>query len=213
MGGLYDLRMINVWKTLIIQEQTILLFQSERVVALSNNVVSCLNIGHQNMSVFNINSEFSLQSFIDMHTGFNIDVTSFVSPVSIEGDGYSLNQLWGTFQRSGSISLSLLWTHFMMRLAVRPGWVGGEVRGGGFLSVWVVGCRWSGGCWWGHGWEWTIGSAWWFSDWLIIVVIRVNVTKIKESTYVKILWVQAICCQHLDLPAYSNTVKTMPDPD
>jgi hypothetical protein len=84
---------------------------------------------------------------VHMDRSFDVDESSLVSPVRIEGDWYALSEGKVTFQRSGSTLLSLSWTHLMMRLAVRPGWVGGGLRDDGFRCVWEVGCRQSGEQW------------------------------------------------------------------
>ena len=61
-------------------------------MALANNVVGSLDIGNQHVSVLDIDPEFSLQGFVDMHAGFDVDVATFVSPVRVEGNGHSLSQ-------------------------------------------------------------------------------------------------------------------------
>ena len=61
-------------------------------MALSDNIVGCFDVRYQYMPVFDINSEFSLQSLVNMDAGIDINVTSLVSPVSIEGNWHSLSQ-------------------------------------------------------------------------------------------------------------------------
>jgi hypothetical protein len=61
--------------------------------------------------------------------------------VGVEGNGHALANSTLTFHLSGSIWLSLLWTHFIMRFAVRPGCIGCGLRGGGSSCVLGVGCR------------------------------------------------------------------------
>ena len=53
-------------------------------MALSDNIVGRLHIRHQHMPVFDIDPEFSLQGFVNMHTSFDINVTSLVPPVRVE---------------------------------------------------------------------------------------------------------------------------------
>ncbi len=88
---------------------------------LCDYIEGSFNVRNEDVSVSDIDSELMLQSLMHMNAGRNIEVTSFVSPVSIERNRHSLSKNIGTFQRSGSILLSLLWTHFMILLATSPG--------------------------------------------------------------------------------------------
>ncbi len=88
---------------------------------LSDDIVGGLDVGDKNMPVPDFDSELPLDGFVDVDAGFDVDEASLVAPVSVEGDGHALRRERGTFQRSGSIWLSLLWTHLMILLAVRPG--------------------------------------------------------------------------------------------
>lgn len=88
---------------------------------LGNDIVGSFNVANQHVTISDINTELVLQSFVDMNTGFDVEVTSFVAPVSIEGERNSLSYETATFQRSGSTLLSRSWMQRMIRLAVRPG--------------------------------------------------------------------------------------------
>ena len=107
---------------------------------LSNDIEGSLNVRDQNMPIFNLNPEFPLNGLMHMHTSFNINEASLISPMGVKGNGYALIKPTLTFHLSGSIWLSLLWTHLMMRFAVRPGCVWSGLRGDGFSCAWVVGC-------------------------------------------------------------------------
>ena len=88
---------------------------------LCDYIEGSFDVRNEDVSVSDIDSELVLQSLMDMDAGRNIEVTSFVSPVSIERNRHSLSKNKSTFQRSGSILLSLLWTHLMILLATSPG--------------------------------------------------------------------------------------------
>ena len=107
---------------------------------LSNNIEGTLNIRDKNMPIFHFDSKLSLYSFVNMHAGFDVDEASFVTPVSVEGNGYALGKERATFHLSGSIWLSFLCTHLIILLAVRPGCVEIGLRGGVFSCVWEAGC-------------------------------------------------------------------------
>jgi hypothetical protein len=105
-------------------------------VVLGNDVEGSLDVPDQHVPVADVDPELVLEGLMNVDTGFDVQETALVSPVRVEGDGHSLSQLRRTFHRSGSTWLSLLWTHLMMRLAVRPGCVKRRVRDGGFRCAW-----------------------------------------------------------------------------
>ena len=57
---------------------------------LGNDVVGGLNIGNEQVSIFDIDAELSLECLVDVDTGLNVDVASFISPVGVERDGDAL---------------------------------------------------------------------------------------------------------------------------
>lgn len=116
-------------------------------MVLGDHVVGHLDIGNKDVAVLHVDSELLLDRLVHMDRSLDVDESSLVSPVRIEGDGHALSEGRVTFQRSGSTLLSLSWTHLMMRLAVRPGWVGGGLRGDGSRCVWEGECRRSGEQW------------------------------------------------------------------
>lgn len=111
---------------------------------LSDNVICGFDVRNEDMAISYLDSELPLDCLMDMDTGFNIDESALITPMRVERDGYSLDESVVTFQRSGSIWLSLLWTHLMMRFAVSPGWMELELRGGEFRCAWEAGCKCSG---------------------------------------------------------------------
>jgi hypothetical protein len=95
--------------------------RSEGVVALGDDVVGGFDVGYQDVPVSDVNAELLFQSFVDVNAGLDVDASGLIPPVCIEGNGHSLTIAEGTFHRSGSIWLSLLWTALMILLATRPG--------------------------------------------------------------------------------------------
>lgn len=63
---------------------------SNSVVVLHDDVEGLLNVGKEDVSVFDIDTELPLDSFVDLNGGFNVDVSALVSPVSHETDGDAL---------------------------------------------------------------------------------------------------------------------------
>ena len=53
---------------------------------LGNDVVGGLNIGNEQVSIFDIDAELSLECLVDVDAGLNVDVASFISPVGVERD-------------------------------------------------------------------------------------------------------------------------------
>ena len=78
--------------------------KSQRVMRLRHNVVCSFNIRYQQVSVLHVNTELPLQSLVYVYTCLNINIPSFVSPVSIEGYGHSLALL--SFLHSNAMDLS-----------------------------------------------------------------------------------------------------------
>ena len=54
---------------------------------LGNDVVGGLNIGDEQVSIFDIDPELPLECLVDVDAGLNVDVASFISPVGVERDG------------------------------------------------------------------------------------------------------------------------------
>ena len=54
---------------------------------LGNDVVGGLNIGDEQVSIFDIDAELPLECLVDVDAGLNVDVASFISPVGVERDG------------------------------------------------------------------------------------------------------------------------------
>lgn len=59
-------------------------------MVLSDDIVSSLNVWYQNMSISDLNPELPLNSFMNMNTCLDIDVSSLIAPMSIERDRYAL---------------------------------------------------------------------------------------------------------------------------
>lgn len=53
-------------------------------MVLGHDEVCCFDVGDQHVSIFNIDSEFSLQGFVHLDRCFNVNESSLVSPVRIE---------------------------------------------------------------------------------------------------------------------------------
>ena len=90
-------------------------------MALGDDVVGGFDVGDQDVPVFDVDAELLLEGFADVDAGLDVGESGLVSPVGVEGNGDSLTRTAGTFHRSGSILLSLLWTALMILLAMRPG--------------------------------------------------------------------------------------------
>lgn len=63
---------------------------SYRIMMLHDDLEGGFDIGDEDVSVFDVDAELSFDGFVDLDGGFNVDVSSFVSPVGHEGDGDSL---------------------------------------------------------------------------------------------------------------------------
>ena len=59
-------------------------------MVLSDDVVGHFDVCNEDVLVFDIDAELFLQSFMDMDASLNINESSFISPVSFEGNGHSL---------------------------------------------------------------------------------------------------------------------------
>lgn len=66
--------------------QNRLWMRSYRIMMLHNDLESLLNIWNKDVSIFNINTELSFDGFMDLDWGFDINVSSFISPVGHETD-------------------------------------------------------------------------------------------------------------------------------
>lgn len=51
---------------------------------LSDNIVSCFNISDENISVLDINAEFSFDGFMDLDSSIDINIASLILPVGVE---------------------------------------------------------------------------------------------------------------------------------
>ena len=57
---------------------------SNRIMVLSDDVIRGLDIRNQHVSIFNVYAEFTFQSLVYVSAGFNINISTLVSPMSIE---------------------------------------------------------------------------------------------------------------------------------
>lgn len=96
---------------------------SNRIMVLGYNVISWFHISYDVVSILNLDTKLSFQCFMNMDASIDIQITSFISPVSIKTKWNSLNNQTYTSHLSGSTFLSLSLTHLIILLAVRPGWV------------------------------------------------------------------------------------------
>ena len=57
---------------------------SNSIMMLSDNIVSCFNISDENISVLDINAEFSFDGFMDLDSSIDINIASLILPVGVE---------------------------------------------------------------------------------------------------------------------------------
>ena len=105
-------------------------------MVLGDDVEGHLHVSDKHVPVFDIDPEFVLQGLVHPNAAVDVHVPTLVAPVSVERNGDALRCKANTFQRSGSALFRATWMHLMMRLARRPGWLRGAVRGDGFRCVW-----------------------------------------------------------------------------
>lgn len=67
---------------------------SDGIVMLGYNVVGSLNISDKNISIFDLNSEFSFEGFMYLDSSLNINKSTLISKVSIERYWHSLHYLY-----------------------------------------------------------------------------------------------------------------------
>ena len=57
---------------------------SNSIMMLGNNIVGSLNIGDENISILDVDTEFSFDGFMDLDGGLNINISSLIPKVSVE---------------------------------------------------------------------------------------------------------------------------------
>lgn len=67
-----------------------LFLRSKRFVVLGNDIESSFHIGNENVTILDVDTEFSFNSFMDVNASFDVNESSLVTPVGVERDWYAL---------------------------------------------------------------------------------------------------------------------------